>query len=591
MRMPLRSGISWWVVFFLVFWWATPVWAETSMPEYTFRPGWSGPGYYLSWPKLAACWLLFLCWVATTDWVNRDVQEKKLDYFLWNPIVFGPFFGAMVLVWLGIPYFWLAFGLMVVAYVGPLVAYILHRNARLPIEERVLTPEHLRYCLARAVRLFGVKMEAERKPAYEKGPPLLLEARGGPNPQVNQARMIAARQKPGFNIARRILADALDRRATAILLDYTQQAVAVKYQIDTVWHPAEPLSREDADPALEALKILCGLNPADRQSKQQALFQARYKEQLYPGIFLSQGVPTGERVVLQFEPKIVALKTLADLGMRDKMQEAILEVMKRPKGLVLLSATDSGGLRTTTDVLLKNQDRFLREFRAVEDVQHRYDEIENIPVDTYDSSKGETPASVLLKTFRMYPHVIVVRDLVDGQTVEMLCDQMQKEDHLLVVSTVRAKDCAEALLRVLALKVPPAEFATCVTGVLNQRLIRKLCDKCKQAYQPTPQVLQQLGFPAGKQLTFYRPPQPTPEQPNIEPCEHCGGIGYYGITGLFEWWTIDETIRKVLANTPKLDLLRKAAQKAGMRTMQEEGLLLVAKGVTSLQELSRVMKL
>lgn len=585
-RWTVGAGVGFWLLS-----WAELLWAQTPMPEYTFQPGWSGPGYYLSLPKLAACWLLFLCWVATTDWVNRDVQEKKLDYFLWNPVVFGPFFGAMVLVWLGIPYFWLAFGLLLVAYVGPLTAYILHRNARVPIDERVLTPQHLRYCLARCLRPFGIKMEAESKPAYEKGPPLVLEARGAPTPQVTQARQIAARQKPGFNIARRILAEALDRRATAILLDYTQQTVGVKHQIDTVWHPAEPLSREDGDPALEALKILCGLNPADRQSKQVGQFQARYKEQLYPASLLSQGVSTGERVLLQLEPKTAPFKTLAELGMREKIQQAIQEVMNRPKGFVLLSAIPEGGLRTTTEVLLKTQDRFLREFRAVEDVQHRYEEIENIPVDTYDSSKGESPASILMKVFRMYPNVLVVRDLVDGRTVEMLCQQIRKEERFLVVSTIRAKDCAEALLRVLALKVSPADFAACVTGVLNQRLIRKLCDQCKQPYQPTPQMLQQLGFPAGKPLTFYRPPQPTPEQPTIEPCEHCGGIGYYGVTGLFEWWTIDDTIRKVLAKTPKLDLLRKAAQKAGMRTMQEEGLLLVAKGVTSLQELTRVMKL
>ncbi len=589
MHKKLRGWIGWLIVVLLLGW-AEPICAQSAMPEYTFKPGWSGPGYYLSLPKLVACWLLFLCWVATTDWVNRDVQEKKLDYFLWNPMVFGPFFGAMVLVWLGIPYFWLAFGLLLVAYVGPLTAYILHRNARVPIDERVLTAQHLRYCLARWLRILGVKMEVEKKPAYEKGPPLLLEARGGPTSQI-QARLIAARQKPGFNIARRILAEALDRRATALLLDYTQQGVAVKYQIDTVWHSVEPLTREDGDPALEALKILCGLNPADRQNKQEGQFQARYKEQLYPGSFLSQGTPTGERVLLQLEAKTIRFNTLADLGMRDKIQEAIQEVMKRPKGFVLLSAIPNGGLRTTTDVLLRNQDRFLREFRAVEDVQHRYEEIENIPVDTYDSSKGETPATILMKAFRMYPNVLVVRDLVDGRTVEMICEQIQKEDHLVVLSTIRAKDCAEALLRVLALKVPPADFAACVTGVLNQRLIRKLCDKCKQPYQPTPQMLQQLGFPAGKALTFYRPPQPTPEQPTIEPCEQCGGIGYYGITGLFEWWTMEEGIRNVLANTPKLELLRKAALKAGMRTMQEEGLLLVAKGVTSLQELTRVMKL
>jgi type II secretory ATPase GspE/PulE/Tfp pilus assembly ATPase PilB-like protein len=186
--------------------------------------------------------------------------------------------------------------------------------------------------------------------------------------------------------------------------------------------------------------------------------------------------------------------------------------------------------------------------------------------------------------------VIVVRDLVDGRTVSSLCEEISEENRV-AVSTVRAKDCAEALLRVLALKPTAEEFAQYATAVLNQRLIRKLCDACKEAYAPTPQVLQQLRIPEGRVQAFYRPPQPTAENPNPEPCKECGGIGYKGRTGLFEFWQLDDGVREVLGTTPKLDLLRQAARKAGNRTMQEEGVLMVAKGVTSLPELMRVLKL
>lgn len=561
-----------------------------TMPDYTFRPGWSGPGYYLSWVKVLACWMVFLFWVYTTDWVSRDSQALKLDYLRWNPIVFGSLLGAMALVWLGIPYFWLAFPLLVAAYAGPLVAYVIYRNGRVLPHQKVMTRDHLRFWFAQRASVFGVKVEAEKKAEYEKGPPLVLESRGGASQQQDQARLIAARQHPGFNVARRILAEGLDRRATSVLLDYAQQGVAAKYLIDGVWHNAEPVVREEGDPALEALKTLCGLKPADRQSKQEGLFTAKYKDQVLPGSLASQGTPTGERVVVQLTPKGVPFKTLNELGMRDKMQEMMKEVLARPKGFVILSAMPGTGLRTTTNIVIRSQDRIMREFMAVEDEKNRYEEIENVPVQTYNSGAGESPASVLVKVFRMYPSVIVVRDLVNGETVKMLCEEMGREDRLMI-GTVRAKDCAEALLRVLALKPPAEEFAQNVTGVLNQRLIRKLCDKCKQAYQPQPQVLQQLGIPAGKVQALYRTPQPTPEQPTLEPCEECGGIGYKGQMALFEWWTIDDAVRQVLATTPKLDLLRKAAQKAGMRSMQEEGILLVAKGVTSLPELSRVLKL
>jgi len=121
--------------------------------------------------------------------------------------------------------------------------------------------------------------------------------------------------------------------------------------------------------------------------------------------------------------------------------------------------------------------------------------------------------------------------------------------------------------------------------VLSQRLIRKLCENCREAYAPTPQVLKQLGIPEGRIETLYRPPQQREEV-----CPECGGVGYKGRTGLFELLVVGDTLRQVLGSKPKLDLLRQAARKDGMRGLQEEGILLVAKGITSLPELMRVLK-
>ena len=127
--------------------------------------------------------------------------------------------------------------------------------------------------------------------------------------------------------------------------------------------------------------------------------------------------------------------------------------------------------------------------------------------------------------------------------------------------------------------------------MLNVRLIRKLCETCKEAYPPPAEVLKQLGLPAGRIESLYRPPtQPIdPKHPDVV-CETCQGIGYYGRTGIFELLLVDDTIRQVLTTAPKLENLRAAARKAKHRTLQEEGVLLVARGVTSLQELLRVLK-
>jgi type II secretory ATPase GspE/PulE/Tfp pilus assembly ATPase PilB-like protein len=180
--------------------------------------------------------------------------------------------------------------------------------------------------------------------------------------------------------------------------------------------------------------------------------------------------------------------------------------------------------------------------------------------------------------------VVVVRDLVNGQTVDLMCREIAKNKRLMV-ATVRAKDAPESLLRVLALKPSQADFARSVTAVLSQRLIRKLCEHCKEAYQPQPEVLKQLGIPPDRIQAFYRPPQ----QPE-EVCDHCKGIGYIGRTAVFELLVVEDTLRQVLSSSPKLDTIRQAARKSGFRGFQEEGLVLVAKGITSLPELMRVLK-
>ena len=542
--------------------------------------GWSGPGGYLSLLKILGCWLVFLAWVATADWVNRDLQTHKLDYLRWNPIVFGTFMGAFVLTWI-IPLFAVNFPLLLVAWIAPFIVYVVQRNKQVEKHERVFTPDHLRHWLA--VRT-GQKAEAETRDPHTTGPPVVLSARGGATERDDRANLLAARQVPGFDQARAVLADGLSRRAEAVMLDYTQQGVGVRHMVDGVWHNGEPLERETGDPMLEALKTLCGLNWEDRQSRQQGAFAVEYESEKFGATLVSQGTKTGERAVIQFEGKKTPFRTLDELGVRPKMQEQLREMLGASKGFVVLSAMPGAGLRSMTNVVVRSMDRLVRDFTSVEEERHRYEEIENVKVMTYKAAEGQTPDSILRRVFLEEPEVVLVRDLVNAETVGMICREVGTVGRL-VVGTVRAKDSAEALLRVLALKVPAAEFAEQVTMVLSQRLIRKLCEHCKEAYMPTPQVLQQLGIPPGRVEVLYRPPQ----QPE-DVCEACGGIGYVGRTAIFELLTVDDGVRRALASTPKLDAVRQAARKAGMRTFQEEGVVLVAKGVTSLPELMRVLK-
>ena len=183
--------------------------------------------------------------------------------------------------------------------------------------------------------------------------------------------------------------------------------------------------------------------------------------------------------------------------------------------------------------------------------------------------------------------MIAVRDPVDGDSLQILCDQAA--DSRLVITSIRAKEAVEALLRLLMLKVDPQLFANAITAVLNVRLARKLCDNCKEAYKPPTEVLRQLGLPAGRIEAFYRPPT-TPPESEKDICKECQGIGYRGRTGIFELLVVDDNMRQLLATTPKIESLRDAARKAKHRNLQEEGVLLVARGVTSLPEVMRVLK-
>jgi type II secretory ATPase GspE/PulE/Tfp pilus assembly ATPase PilB-like protein len=535
-----------------------------------------GPGFYLSLLKLVACWMLFALWVWTCDWASRDCQLVKLNYAVWNPILVFPFFVALLILLspLGI-LFVIGYTLMALAYVAPLIAYVYVRNGVVEPHARVLTPDHLRHLLT----------GKEKAAPHEKGAPVELEAQGGATERDNSVNLFNARQSPGLMLVKNLVADLVQERGDAVMFEFTPEAVGVRYRVDGIWHNTEPQDRESGDAMLEVLKMLSALDKNERRKRQSGTFGAKYSDLKFSCRFMSQGTETGERVVVQLNELRRKFHTFEELGMRDKLREAMHEVMGNDSGFVLVSTLPSDGLTTTTDVTLLETDRLLRGFVAIEDEAKRETEIENVEVTTFKRSAGETPATVLPKLVRTYPDVIVIRNLADVETVKILCDQVG--ENRLIVGTLHAKDSCDALLRVLNLKVPPRDFAPVLSAVLYSRLVRKLCATCRIAYPPSAELLKKLRIPEGRVPSFYR--EPNPQEVEKE-CQACGGIGYLGRTGIFELLIADEPFRQALLAQPNRENLRKAARACGMRSLQDEGILLVAKGVTSLQELQRVLK-
>jgi type II secretory ATPase GspE/PulE/Tfp pilus assembly ATPase PilB-like protein len=530
---------------------------------------------------------LVLIWVGIADWINRDSQIFNLGYRKWNPIIFFPFaIVGLALFFVPIEdYGWIRPLLLLMTLLATFIPYVVVHNRNVLPHQTVLTGSWYRHVFATMMGKAGVKVSGERKQQYEKGAAVDLYAMGASDANADNANLLIARQSPGYLLVKELVADMVSRRADRTHLEYAPQAVAIRHEIDGVWHNGEARDRESGDVMLAVMKTLANLDAKDRRRKQTGQFAAKFEGNKFLLPIVSQGVANGERVILSRLSEKAKPHTYDALGLREALKEQWAEIMASDRGFIVFSALPGGGLTTMMNASLEETDRLMRDFFSIEEVNHREHEIQNISVHTYDASKGETPATIIPALVRLYPNVYVCRNLVDAESATLLMNEVA--DDRLVITSIPAREAGEALLRLLQMKLPPKQFASVVTAVLYQRLIRKLCPDCKVGYTPPAEVLKKLGIPPGKVQQLYRPPKPEEIE---KPCQTCQGIGYYGRTGIFELLVVNDQIREILAKQPSLELIRKAARADGQRSLQEEGILLVAKGVTSLQELQRVLK-
>jgi len=555
-----------------------------------------GPGFYFSLFKIALLLSVFLMWVYSTSWVNDDTKVFKHETEYWNALAFGPTLAAILLVFV-IPWFWLSFPLLLAAWAVPIGMYAKMRNEGVNDDQKVFTKAHIRFWLANRMKIFGVKVKAEEKSAEEKVP-VKVKAKGGATERDDRANLILAKQVASYIPALELLADAMKERADQVLLDVTAEQVGVRLLIDGLWEESDPYEREIGDEILEVFKRLAALNPEEHRARQESFFEIEKSKSKVKCIVMTQGTKTGERALLRFDDGGRKFDSLVPLGMREKMQEQLLGALKTKKGVVLFTAPPMGGLTTTMNAALTASDRFVKSWIAIEDVAKPEKKIENVQVFTYKAAEGEKPATILDSVIRQYPDCYVVRDLADADSLRILVGERvaggEGDEGYLVVTSVKAREASEGLLRLATLadaagqRVPPAEIAPPMLAVLNQRLIRKLCPTCKEGFEPTPQMLQKLGLPADRVPMLYRQHTPDPEDPK-DVCAECSNRGFKGRTSIFELLIVNDDVRAAFVKTPNLEAIRVAARKAGMRTLQEEGIILVAKGITSLEELKRIL--
>lgn len=426
-------------------------------------------------------------------------------------------------------------------------------------------------------------------------PPLTLQ----PSSEMEGYQIESLGQLEGFWPAVNLIYEAINGRADKILLDYTREAVAVRFQIDGLWHNCPSKDRQSGDALLVVLKQIANCNPNERRARQDGTFGAKVNKTKYACTFTSQGVKTGERVVVGVRELGKDAQKLPELGIREKVVEKIKELMNNETGMVIFSAPPDSGLRTTWRGTLESVDKFIRDFVGCQSTTAQEDEIINVDPVLYDESKGQTAADVLPELIRKEPNVLVVPEIKDAATMNILCEAAATEQ--LVVTRIRAKDCAEALLKMQKIGGDPKKFAKVVKGVVNQRLLRRLCGTCKEGYQPQPQLLQRLGIPPSRVQALFREKKPlTPQQiaqlqeakqPIPPNCPDCHAVGFRGRAAIVQTLEVNDEIRAALSDSPQLAQLQQLMKGAGVRSFQEEAILQVILGATSLTEAQRVLKL
>jgi len=399
----------------------------------------------------------------------------------------------------------------------------------------------------------------------------------------------------GYDHAQQLVADTVARLALTTVLDYSSKMVQQRAQVDGIWHKLPPMDRESGDLMLVTLKQMAGLNPKERRAKQEGSFTGLIGKIKYKIRLVSQGVKTGERVGIYLDWKRPVPETLDELGMRPSAFDQLNEVLRSPDlGMILATARPGEGFTTTWRGVMNACDRLVRDFYVIEDAANVEPEIINVKSITFDGEAGETAMTPIPNLLLKEPDVLAFTDLPDGKMIDNVIN-LSRDHELPVFTRIPGKGAVDATLRMMVMKPDRKKFAKILTGVVCMRLVRKLCEKCRVGFKPHPSLLQKLGLPPGRIAKLYkhfifRPGMVDEEENEIERCKHCCGLGYRGRTGIVEFLKIDDEFRQAMISKPNLETMSAIATKNGHITLKQEGLVLVAKGTTSLEELQRVLK-
>ena len=530
-----------------------------------------GYGGYISIFKFLIFLGFFFGWLPLLTWVYQDARAIETKAVFWTGIVLGAG-AAGTIIWLVVPVF-IAGMLLYLIVVGAIsLAYVKHRNSMVMDFDKVLTVDHIKNLL----------VSKEKKLAKLKNFIFITANRNEiPIPEPRTPDFF------GYKTAYEILSDALWRRASSIAFSPTPQDYKVAYYVDGAVLKQPSIGREQMKYFIHFIKQLADLDTKEKRKPQKGTFKVVQGESYTEWEVTTAGSTAGEQVRLK-QITHEDLPRLNEIGLMPEQYGQLSRFNEIKQGVFIISGPSKSGITTTVYAFLRNHDAFINHINTLER-QASYN-LPNITQNAFNlSDTGTTTfAKKLQALVRMGPDVVGVGECEDAETAQVACKAV-KDDKIIYV-TLKADSVIQALAKWLKFVGDRNLAAGTLLGISNQRLFRKLCDECKQAYTPDKELLKKFNVSAEKTKVLYRTGKVVyDKRGKPSTCDNCQGTGYFGRMGIFEIIALNNELRKALSRTKSLPEIGMQFRRAKMLYLQEQALRRVISGTVAINEMIRVL--
>jgi type IV pilus assembly protein PilB len=375
-----------------------------------------------------------------------------------------------------------------------------------------------------------------------------------------------------------LITQAIQDRASDIHLEPTERDLRVRYRIDGVLHEVMRSPKAIQSGVISRLKIMADINIAERRIPQDGRLSVAAHGKKVDLRVATLPTVWGEKVVMRILDNSTASLDLSDLGFGEDNYRRFSKSFTKPYGMILVTGPTGSGKSTTLYATLNIVSKPEVNVITVEDpVEYRLAGINQVQV---NQKAGLTFAAALRSILRSDPDVVLIGEIRDHETAQIAVEAALT-GHL-VLATLHTNDAPSAVTRLTEMGIEPFLVGSALDCVLAQRLTRRLCDRCKEAYTPTTQDLEAFGFP-------WTPGEPMPTLYRPVGCSACSKTGYKGRIALHEIMEVGEQIERLTVQRASAAAIGEVARAEGMLTLRADGMSKVAQGVTSIEEVLRVV--